>query len=454
MNGSAADPFDYIRGWNQKRSAQGWWHSFELPDGTRIEGVCSLDGLKHRIRRFPIPADLRGKRVLDIGTWDGWFAFEMERRGADVVAIDNWDNPRFREMHARLGSRVDYRQLDVYELTPDRVGRFDIVLFMGVLYHLKHPLFALERVCALTTGMAAVDSFVLREEHLPEADVTHRPIMEFYETDEMGGQTDNWVGPSLECLLAFCRTAGFARVELEAVVEHSACVSCYRRWLPQPENAVAGPKLIEAVNNANGGMNFDSHKDEQATVWFHSESNAMDKKDVKPQVGDYGVQPLHLASIGLNKWQANFKLPPGLTVGWHPATVRVGDSAPSNSRLVAVDVPLRPGPVEIVGVRDGSTWAEDEIDLNRGTTLAIWVAGLPKNADRNNVQVFLNGRRAEVCYVEQLHDRQQRQVNVQVPDESASEESWIAVVVGAERSEPAAVRVRKSAIVDEPAATG
>src|SRR6202142_665641 len=180
----------------------GWYHSIELPSGEIIQGLQSIELLKTRLSQFPIPADLRGKRVLDIGTWDGWFAFEMERRGAEVVAIDNWDNPRFREMHARLGSRVDYRQMDMYDLTPERVGRFDIVLFMGVLYHLKHPLLALERVCALTREMAAVDSFVLREDHRPGAQVEQRPIMEFYENDEFGGQTDNWVGPSVPCLLA------------------------------------------------------------------------------------------------------------------------------------------------------------------------------------------------------------------------------------------------------------
>src|ERR1700738_1173639 len=107
------DPFDVIRHWNSLRTEKGWWHSFELPDGTLIEGVCGLEGLKSRLGQFPIAEDLRGKRVLDIGTWDGWFAFEMERRGADVMAIDCWDNPRFREIHARLGSRVDYRHIEM-----------------------------------------------------------------------------------------------------------------------------------------------------------------------------------------------------------------------------------------------------------------------------------------------------------------------------------------------------
>ena len=81
------DPFA-IRDWSGKRTEKGWWHSFKLPDGTLIDGVCSLSSLEERIAQFPIPNDLHGKRVLDIGAWDGWFAFEMERRGAEVLAID------------------------------------------------------------------------------------------------------------------------------------------------------------------------------------------------------------------------------------------------------------------------------------------------------------------------------------------------------------------------------
>ena len=109
----------------------------------------------------------------------------MERRGADVLAVDCWDNPRFRGIHKLLNSRVDYRRFDMYDLTPERIGKFDIVLFMGVLYHLKHPLLALERVCALATGFAAVESFILREEHRPGAGVSDRPVIEFYDTDEL-----------------------------------------------------------------------------------------------------------------------------------------------------------------------------------------------------------------------------------------------------------------------------
>jgi hypothetical protein len=315
----------------------------------------------------------------------------MERRGAEVVAVDNWDNPRFREIHARLGSRVKYRQFDMYELTPERVGRFDIVLFMGVLYHLKHPLLALERVCALSTDLAAIDSFILRDERRPGAEATGRPIMEFYETDEFGGQTDNWIGPSLSCLLALCRTAGFARVEKPKVLEFSACVACYRKWQPPPPDAAPGPNLLDAVHDANYGINFETRLDEYVAAWFNADASELDVNDVKPEIGGYGVRPLWLRSIGDGQWVVKFKVPPGLKPGWHEVSIRVGDSLPSNGKRIAVDIPLRTDPIELAGLRDGQSWVQNELDLGQGRTIALWVTGLPANVDRNNLHVFLTG---------------------------------------------------------------
>jgi tRNA (mo5U34)-methyltransferase len=424
------DPFASIRDWSSKRSAKGWWHSFKLPDGSFIDGVCSLASLEERIAQFPIPNDLHGKRVLDIGTWDGWFAFEMERRGAEVLAIDCWDNPRFHEIHARLGSRVEYRQIDIYKLTPELVGRFDIVLFMGVLYHLKHPLLALERVCALTTEMAAVDSFVLRETHRPGENIETRPVMEFYETAEMGGQTDNWVGPSLPCLMAFCRTAGFARVEFRSLVEHSACVACFRRWEPPSHHAQTAPELLEACNNGDQGINFDSSADEYVSVWFDTDLRELTLDEVRPQVGDYGVRPLHIGKIGERTWHSNFKLPPGLAPGWHGVTIRLADSGPSNAKAIAVDLPICAGEIEIVGLYDGSTWIKNELDRTRGSAIALWVAGLPGNADCNNVRVFLGGRRLAISYIDRRIENQPKQVNVDVPSDVGSGTMEIEVAVG------------------------
>jgi 2-polyprenyl-3-methyl-5-hydroxy-6-metoxy-1,4-benzoquinol methylase len=328
----------WVKQLGELRAAKGWWHSFELPDGTTIDGVHPVPVLKQRLAPFGIPEDLRGKRVLDIGTWDGWFAFEMERRGAAVVAIDNWDNPRFRQIHDALNSRVEYRCMDMFDLTPDRVGRFDIVLFMGVLYHLKHPLLALERVCGLTTGMAAVESFVLREGHCPGENVEKRALIEFYETDEFGGQTDNWTGPSLPGLLALCRTAGFARVELRNTTEYGVSVACYRKWDVPLLDGAGPPRLTRVEHNTKTGIHFDSRQDEYVSVWFTCAERQLGLDAVKPEICGYGVRPISVARLEDGSWQANFKLPPGLEAGWHDVTVRLEDGPRSNAKLIAVDL--------------------------------------------------------------------------------------------------------------------
>ena len=107
-----------------------------------------------------------------------------------------------------------------------------IVLFFGVLYHLKHPVLGLEIVCSLATEVAIVETFVIEGD--PEI-----PVMEFYETTELNGHMDNWVGPTVNCVLAMCRTAGFARVELLARDSTNVSVACFRKWEPPP---VAPPR--------------------------------------------------------------------------------------------------------------------------------------------------------------------------------------------------------------------
>src|SRR5579863_6244040 len=179
------------------------YHSIDLPDGSVLPGLQTLEHLRWRLDRFGLPADLRGKRVIDIGAWDGWFSFECERRGAEVVAVDCVALDTFIEAWQLLGSRVEYLTLDLNELSAHRLGRFDIVLFFGVFYHLRHPLLGLEKAVELSTDLALVESFVIDTENrkIPA-------VMEFYERAELGGQVDNWCGPSPECLLSMCRSAG------------------------------------------------------------------------------------------------------------------------------------------------------------------------------------------------------------------------------------------------------
>jgi len=431
-----ADPFQTARLWRGEFESKGWWHSFELPDGTQIEGVNSVAGQRTRLAAFPIPDDLRGKRVLDIGAWDGWFSFEMERRGAEVMAIDDWDNPRFHQVRASLDSRVDYRVMNVYDLTPSRIGRFDIVLFLGVLYHLKHPLLALERVCALTTEMAAISSFVLREEHMPGHGIESLPVMAFYENDELAGQTDNWAGPTLRCLEAFCRTAGFARVELQNLTEHGASLACYRHWDPPKLDAPEGPRLIDVYHSRTRAINFDSEHEAYLAAFFDSALEQLTRDDIRFEIGGYGVRPLEVLQLSPGHWQIDFPLPPGLATGWHPASVRIRDSQPSNTLRVAIDLPLHVGPYRVVGVADAISGVPNKIEHRPERFVSIWLEGLPENADCHNVRVYLGTTLLDAVYLDRAGSREPRQLNAKLPRHLEPGVAELVVCVGERRTDP------------------
>ena len=428
----SSQPKGYGANWDRQLQESGWWHSFELPGGEIIQGVNTLESLKHRIAQFPIPEDLRGKRVLDIGAWDGWFSFEIERRGAEVVALDCWDNPRFREIHSIYGSRVDYRVMDVMDVSPESIGRFDIVLFFGVLYHVKHPLMALEKICAITTDIVAVDSYILRE----NLDSQAQPVLEFYETDEMEGRTDNWCAPNLSCLMAMCRTAGFARVELRAVLPYSVCVACFRKWQPADPN---GPRaeLLSAAHRINYGVNFNSRGDDYLTCGFRTGQTELTLDDVQTAVGSYGVRPIALRNLGGDLWQTAFKLPPGLDPGWHDVSLAVRGGPSHTACRIAVDVPIPDCQPRIEGVRDGLTWQPGVLDLKSGRSLALWCAGLPENADRNNVRVLLNGVRCPIEFI--APPSPSRQINIRVPEKLQPGPAEVMVNIGTSKSESARI---------------
>src|SRR5580700_11424053 len=304
------------------------YHSLELADGTVIPGLIGIDALKARIRSFPIPEDLRGKRVLDVGAASGWNSFEMERRGADVVAVDCVEFEEFHMARALLGSKVDYRIMDVDELTPESIGHFDYVLFFGVLYHLRHPLLGLERICSLTTEAAFVESFVTDAGPDPAAPCT----LEFYETDELGGQIDNWCGPNMNCLMALCRAAGFARVVFEHKTDRRAGVTCYRKFEPPPpEPKAEAPRIHAAVNNRTNETHFNPAKDEYICVYFASSQPNLTHDQMRVEIDGYGVPVLLLSRLHwADEWQANLKVPPFLGSGVHQIRVRTAESAFSN----------------------------------------------------------------------------------------------------------------------------
>jgi len=411
--------------------AEGWYHSIRFPDGHVTRGHQSEDQLRTRLAQFPIPPDLTGKRVLDIGAWDGWFSFEMERRGASVVAVDVREFETFLQAREALGSKVEYRIDDVVDITPERYGYFDIVLFLGVLYHLKHPLLALERVCALSTDMVFVESYVTNAS--PDA----APAMDFYEQRELCGQFDNWVGPNVACLLAFCRTAGFARVDLKSVMDQRAHVASYRKWADRTGAGGEAPVIVAVENSLRGGTQFERRADEYASLWFKSGAQGLTCDTVFPRVGEFGVRPAIVDSTGGDGWLVNFVVPPGLEDGWHDVRVAVADSRWSDAVPIALglagpapEMPQAGGPLEIAVVTDGKTWEHDRVRSGPGACVSLWVRGLAGS----DVEIVLDGRSHPATFVSRPDAQGLVQVNALLPPDVVAGSFAIGVRCGTVQS--------------------
>ena len=190
-----------------------WWHSIDLGEGVVTKGATDT---RTKSRHVAMPEDLTGWSVLDIGAWDGFFSFEAERRGADrVMALDHvvWNDPTvgrrgFDLAHRALDSRVETVDCEVHSIAPERVGGvYDLVLFLGVLYHVRHPLLALERVSSVCGRQLILETHVDMEE-------SSRPLMAFYPNTECANDHSNWFGPNSAAVVAMLKEVGFREVKV------------------------------------------------------------------------------------------------------------------------------------------------------------------------------------------------------------------------------------------------
>ena len=191
-----------------------WYHTIDLGQGIVTRGV---DDTPLRLARLDLPLSFAGRTVLDVGAWDGFFSFDAERRGASrVVATDHYSwhglgwgtndgKAGFELAREVLGSHVEDVDIDVMELSPERVGTFDVVLFLGVLYHLRHPLLALERVASVTRDLLILETVV-------DMVGVRRPAMAFYPARELAGDPTNWWGPNEPAVHGMLQSCGFQAV--------------------------------------------------------------------------------------------------------------------------------------------------------------------------------------------------------------------------------------------------
>jgi tRNA (mo5U34)-methyltransferase len=216
-------------------AALDWYHVLELPGGVTTHGHFDARPI---VGKVPLPASLAGRRCLDVGTWDGFWAFELERRGADeVVAIDlreprQWDWPASGDLQAQrdqqrylesvksanqgfevardaLASRVDRRELSVYDLSPEATGTFDFAYLGTLLMHLRDPVGALMALRSVVTGEAVIADGI---EAFPSWLRPRTPVARLE-----GDSEPWWWQPNRAGLLRMVEAAGWEVVEATGV---------------------------------------------------------------------------------------------------------------------------------------------------------------------------------------------------------------------------------------------
>ncbi|MDG4880378.1 DUF1698 domain-containing protein [Mesorhizobium sp. WSM4884] len=191
-----------------------WHHQIDFGEGVLSPGNTPIGVLRNQADVY-FDGIIHGKTFLDIGAWDGFNSFEAHRRGASrVLATDHFawseqcwgDRRAFDLARSRIAPEVEVMDIDIPEMNHETVGRFDVVLFAGVFYHLRHPFAVLEQISDLAK------EWLIVETHLDALDYD-RPSMVFYPTNELANDNTNWWGPNPACVIAMLKDVGFTTVE-------------------------------------------------------------------------------------------------------------------------------------------------------------------------------------------------------------------------------------------------
>jgi tRNA (mo5U34)-methyltransferase len=200
---------------------QFYWHlGWEIFPGVRTPGRSPVELL---LENAGVPKDCAGLRIADIGAWNGCVAFECERRGASEVVAISLEDPQatgFNFLKEILQTqRTRYELGTIYNLDPERIGQFDVVICFGVIYHLRYPILGIDNLRRIAKGRLYLESHVLDEALLLDGreislrskypELANASLLQFYKNDDLAGDRSNWFSPSVASLIGLVESAGF-----------------------------------------------------------------------------------------------------------------------------------------------------------------------------------------------------------------------------------------------------
>ena len=230
-----------------------WFHCIDLGDGLRTKTQSAIgEPVEHpeptwnKVRAC-LPDSLTGKNVLDVGCNAGFYSIELKRRGAArVLGVDSQRDLIRQAQFVRsvLGVDVEYERLSVYDLDPIQMGQFDVTLALGLIYHCKHPVLALEKLFAITRELLVIETAVYPPEKAPESfeydeggsRPTLHPLAYIENTADAKEAIYNWFVPSVNALKALLRNVGFDRVEIFPGVQADRVIAACHKREPYPDS--------------------------------------------------------------------------------------------------------------------------------------------------------------------------------------------------------------------------
>jgi tRNA (mo5U34)-methyltransferase len=225
---------------------QPWFHRIDLGEGlfTKTASVMG-EPVDHpagpwETIRTCIPEDLRGKSLLDVGCNAGFYAFEAKRRGAArVLGVDGQRQHVRQALFVRnvLDLDVEFRRMNVYELNRRSIGQFDITLALGLIYHLKHPILALENLFEVTKELLVIETAIMPPERTPvsflhplgETMMKLHPLAYVENPAGAKEQVYNWFLPGVETMKALLSNTGFDEIDVVEVKNERAVLACRKR---------------------------------------------------------------------------------------------------------------------------------------------------------------------------------------------------------------------------------